>query len=342
MVISRTPFRISLFGGGTDYPVWYTEHGGRVLGMTIKHYGYVVCQPVQPFWAHQYVVRYSKVERVATVEEIEHPAVRVCLQYLNIPHGVEVTYSSDLPAMSGMGTSSAFTVGLLHALHGMRGEMVGAEDLALEALEIEQDVLKEAVGSQDQVWAAFGGLRVIDFGPGPNDLVVRPVLIPPARIRELEQHLMLVFTGIQRQASVVAAEQIAATPTKVRELSIMQQLVEAALQVLCRSKAPMVALGALLHESWELKRSLTPHISTPEIDAIYQRALRAGAAGGKLGGAGSGGFLLLCIPPEKREQVQWALTADPEHPPLICLPVEMEPTGSQIIHYEPQVARMAA
>jgi D-glycero-alpha-D-manno-heptose-7-phosphate kinase len=328
MIISRTPFRISLFGGGTDYPAWYREHGGAVLATTIDKYCYLTCRYLPPFFEHRLRVVYSKIENCQTVDEIQHPAAREVLRYLGVDRGVEIHHDGDLPARSGMGSSSAFTVGLLHALHALMGRMPSKPQLAKESIEIEQDIMKETVGSQDQVLAAYGGLCHVVFPPA-GDISVRPMTLLPERILELQSHLMLFYTGIKRTASEVAQSYVSDVDARKRQLRIMKDLVDEAIAVL-NSRNGLESLGRLLHEAWEAKRSLSPRVSNKTTDEIYQAALDAGALGGKLTGAGGGGFMLVFAPPSRQEKIRETLSR------LLYLPFTFETAGSQVIFFDPE------
>lgn len=291
MIISRTPFRISFFGGGTDYPAFYEEHGGAVLSTAINKYCYITCRYLPPFFNYRYLIRYSRHEVTQTISEIKHPSARECLNFIELEHGVEIQHHADLPAMSGLGSSSSFTVGLLNALYTLKGEMPTKKQLALDAIHVEQNRIKENVGSQDQTVASFGGFNKIEFG-GSQKVTVYPIILAQDRLHSLEEHLMLFFTGSFRNASDIAVEQIKKTIEKTTELKTMLEMVDESLNILCDNKDRLADFGKLLHESWMLKRALTPHITTSAIDAIYDTALKAGATGGKLLGAGGGGFIL--------------------------------------------------
>jgi len=330
MIISRTPFRISFFGGGTDYPVWFQEHGGAVLATTIDKYCYITCRYLPPFFEHKSRIVYSRVEMVSANDQIEHPAVRGVLQYLNIDEGLEIHHDGDLPARTGLGSSSSFTVGFLHALYGLSGRMPTKMQLAKEAIHVEQDVLKESVGSQDQIIAAFGGFNRIDF-PTDHRFQVSPVIVNDEQRARLQEHLMLFFTGFSRTASEIASEQIQVTPTKTQELRLMQQMVDEAIRIL-QGHDELEAFGRLLHEGWQVKRSLTSRISTPQIDSLYETACAAGAIGGKLLGAGGGGFLLLFVKAEEQDRVKEALRG------VLHVPFRFETGGSRIIFYESEDA----
>lgn len=323
MIISRTPYRISFFGGGTDYPAWYRQHGGAVLAATIDKYCYISVRYLPPFFEHRFRVVYSKIESCQTIDEITHPAVRGVLHYMNIDRGLEIHHDGDLPARSGMGSSSAFTVGLLNALYALKGCMPGKRQLALESIHIEQEMLGETVGSQDQVQAAYGGLNHITFH-ADDEFTVRPVTISRERIQELNSHLMLFYTGIKRTAADVAQTYVNDIADKKRQLRITKGLVKEGLAVLSSSQ-DLTPFGELMHEAWQVKRSLSDRVSNSEVDGVYQQAIVAGAIGGKLTGAGGGGFLLLFAPPNKHEAIRTKLNH------LLQVPFKFEFTGSQII-----------
>ncbi len=328
MIISRTPFRISLFGGGTDYPTWFREHGGRVLGLAINKYCYISVRALPPFFEHKHRIVYSKVELVQDIDQIQHPAVRGVLTEMAIDHGIEIHHDADLPARSGLGSSSSFAVGLLHALNALRGRMVTKNELAREAIRIEQDVLKESVGCQDQIWAAYGGFNQISFHRD-GTFEVAPIIVGDARREELRQSIMLFFTGFSRFASDFAQNKIANIGNRTRQLETMQGMADEALDILGDEGRPIRDLGALLHESWLLKRELADSVSTPEIDEIYAAGRDAGAIGGKLLGAGGGGFMVFLVEPEKRRQVRERLRK------LIHVSVDFDQDGSKIVLYQP-------
>lgn len=329
MIISRTPLRISFFGGGTDYPAFYEENGGAVLNTSINKYSYVICRRLPPFFGYNYRIRYTLREETKTIAEIKHPSVRECLNFINLDYGVEVQHNADLPAMSGLGSSSAFTVGLLNVLHALKGELTTKRQLALEAIHVEQDIIKENVGSQDQTAAAFGGFNRIEFG-GRRKIWVQPIILEQSKMNFLQSHLMLFFTGFPRNASEVAAEQIKKTPEKTKELKAMMAMVEEAVEVLNGSQNGYTDFGKLLHESWTIKRSLTEQVSSPVIDEIYQAAMEAGALGGKLLGAGGGGFMLLFAKPETQPKIKEKLNK------LLYVPFNFHDLGSQIVYYAPE------
>ena len=330
MVISKTPFRVSFFGGGTDYPVWYKKNGGQVLSTTIDKYCYITLRYLPPFFPYKHRIVYSKTETVNDINEILHPAVRAILNFLKIDKGLEIHHDGDLPSRTGMGSSSAFTVGLLNSLYALKGIMASKDRLAKEAIFIERDILKESVGSQDQVAVAYGGFNKITFA-GNDEIKVKPITLTEARIKELESHLVLYFTGFSRYASKVAKAQIKKTPDRKRELTLMYQMVDEAINILNNKNRSISEFGKLLNETWQLKKSLTNKISTPEIDNIYQRALEVGAVGGKLLGAGGGGFMLLFVPPEKQKKLR------EEFKNLLEVKFNFEKGGSQIIYYNNEV-----
>jgi len=333
MIISRAPFRVSFFGGGTDYPSWYRKHGGAVLATTIDKYCYITCRYLPPFFEHKYCIIYSKMEYCSTIDEIVHPSVREVLRYLQIGRGVEIHHDGDIPARSGMGSSSAFTVGLLHGLSALRGEMRSKHQLAMESIHLEQEILKETVGSQDQVLAAYGGFNHISFLPN-GDISVRPVTIGAERLRQLESHFMLFYTGIKRTASNIADTFVADIEDKQRQLRFMKDLVDEGLSIVTGGN-DLRAFGELLHEAWQAKRSLSAAVSNSEVDEMYARARSAGAIGGKLIGAGGGGFLLLFVPPDRRTAVRQALET------LIHVPIRFESSGSQIIFFDREADYLA-
>jgi D-glycero-alpha-D-manno-heptose-7-phosphate kinase len=329
MIITSTPLRISFFGGGTDYPVWYRQYGGSVLSTTIDKRCYITCRWLPPFFEYHSRVSYSKVENIGRNDAIQHPSVRACLEFLGISEGVEINHVADLPARAGLGTSSAFTVGLLQGLYALRNQMRDKHALASEAIHVEQELLEESVGSQDQVSAAFGGFNRINFHTD-GSIDVKRILTSKSRIVELEQHLALYFTGFSRMASEIAQEQIRMTPHKKRELDTMFQLVSEAEDIVVNPNRPLHEFGHLLNESWQIKRTLTQKISNANIDEIYEAGLSAGALGGKLLGAGQSGFMLFFVPPERREALRLRLKR------LLCVPFTFSTKGSEVVVYEPE------
>ena len=326
MIISRTPFRISFFGGGTDYPGWFKDHPGAVLATTIDKYCYITARYLPPFFKHRSRIVYSEMEHVQGIDEIDHPAVRETLRFLDIQKGIEIHHDGDLPARTGLGSSSSFTVGLLNALYALKGVIPTKDQLAREAIHIEQDMIGEHVGSQDQALAAYGGFSHIEFN-ADGQLNVRRVTISDVDLIRLQDHMMIFFTGLSRTASEIAAHQVANISRRTRELSAIHAMVGESLKRL--NAADFKGFGRLLDESWKIKRSLSDKISTPEIDALYDKAMKAGALGGKLLGAGGGGFVLIYAEPDKKPAVRRVLSD------LLEIPFKFETLGSQIIFYQP-------
>ena len=328
MIVSRTPYRISLFGGGTDYPAWFHDHGGAVLATTIDKYCYLSVRYLPPFFEHRLRVVYSKIEECNSVAEIKHPAVRAVLEHLQLERGLEIHHDGDLPARAGLGSSSAFTTGLINAIHALEGRRVSQEELANEALHVEQTVINEPVGSQDQLSAAFGGFNHITFRQD-GSYQVNPMVVPRARLEALQDHLMLLFTGISRLSTEVAAVTIANLPQREAALQEMQRMVDQAIAILAAPAADITDFGRLLHESWLLKRTLADRVSSAMIDDMYAAARAEGAIGGKILGAGGGGFLLLFVKPEDRARVRERLKT------FIDVPFRFESSGSRIVLYQP-------
>ncbi|MGQ0544086.1 MAG: GHMP family kinase ATP-binding protein [Betaproteobacteria bacterium] len=328
MIITRTPFRISFFGGGTDYPGWFRRHGGAVLSTTIDKYCYISCRFLPPFFEHRHRIVYSKIENVRDIRDIEHPAVRAVLDWMRWERGLEVHHDGDLPARSGLGSSSSFTVGLIHALNALLGRYVSKDELANQAIHVEQEVIREAVGSQDQVSAAFGGFNRVSFRRD-GAFEVAPVILPRERLAELHRHLMLCFTGLSRYASEVAKSTIDNLNAREAELRRMGEMVEEAVRILATPSTPIGEFGRLLDESWRHKRRLSEKVSTAQVDDLYETARSAGAIGGKLMGAGGGGFMLLFVPPELQPKVRSRLAK------LVHVPFEFESDGSRVVLYQP-------
>jgi D-glycero-alpha-D-manno-heptose-7-phosphate kinase len=330
MIVTRTPFRISFFGGGTDYPAWYRENGGSVLATTINKYCYINCRRLPAFFDHKHRIIYSKMERVLNTSEINHPAVRGIFDYLEVQEGLEVHHHSDLPARSGLGSSSAFTVALLSAVKALRGELASKHELASTAIHIEQNVIGEAVGSQDQISAAYGGLNRIDFKPD-GSFVVSPLILSHNRKELFSNHLMLFFTGFVRTAALVAQSKIDNMKNRHSELVAMGEMVNEGTTLLQSDSTSIEEIGKLLHQSWKLKRSLSSSVSNANIDEIYQGGLSAGAVGGKILGAGGGGFILFVVKPEDQKNVREKLSK------LLYVPIEFEEAGNQLVYYEPSI-----
>jgi D-glycero-alpha-D-manno-heptose-7-phosphate kinase len=327
MVISRTPYRISFFGGGTDYPAWSREHGGAVLGTAIDKYCFITCRYLPPFFEHRLRLVYSKIEDCQRATDIQHPVVRTVLEMLRFERGLEIHHDGDLPARSGMGSSSAFTVGFLHAMYGLLGRLTSQPQLASEAIHVEQDLIGETVGAQDQIFASFGGFNFIEF-KRDGSFRVEPLTLAKDRLEELNGSLMLFYTGLRRTASEVAASYVADIGARTKQLTRMRQMVDEGIKIL-GDNGSLDAFGDLLDEAWRLKRSLSGVVSNTQVDELYAAARRAGARGGKLLGAGGGGFMLFYVPPACRQQVKESLKD------LLWVPFQFDRGGSQIIFYSP-------
>ncbi|HNW34017.1 MAG TPA: kinase [Candidatus Ozemobacteraceae bacterium] len=326
MIISRTPFRISFFGGGTDYPSWYRRFGGAVLATAIDKYCYITCRHLPPFFEHRLRVVYSRIENCQSIDEISHPAVREVLKLLDFQRGIEIHHDGDLPARSGMGTSSAFTVGMLHAVHALKGEMCSKQQLATEGIDVEQNRLNETVGSQDQITAAHGGFNHITFHKN-GSFSVNPVILPAERYEAFNSHLLLFYTGIKRTSGTIAESYATDLEARRPYLSALQDMVAHG-QELLTGKDDLEPFGRLLNEAWQIKRSLSSQVSNQAVDDLYAAGLEAGALGGKLLGAGGGGFLLLFASPARHEAIRQRL----HH--LIHVPIRFDFSGSQIIFFD--------
>ena len=326
MIITQTPFRMSFFGGGTDFPGFYRDHGGAVLSTTFDKYCYVNVRHLPRFFDYTTELSYAKTERVTDVEAIEHPAIREAMKMLDM-HEIRLTYEADMPARSGLGTSSSFAVGMLNAFYALKGKYADKRKLADNAIYLERVLCKESGGVQDQIAASFGGFNKISFNA--DGYTVSPVIISPERKLRLNDNLMLFFTGFSRFSSDIQVEAEKSLKSKEAQLLEMLQLVDEAEQVLT-SKTDLTEFGKLLDYTWKLKRGITSKVSTDSIDAIYNKAIKAGATGGKLLGAGGGGFLLFYVETEKQKNVLEALNN------LLYVPFEFETAGTQVIHYTPE------
>lgn len=332
MIISKTPYRVSFFGGGTDYPVWYHKEGGAVLSTTIDKYCYISCRFLPPFFTIKHRIVWSHIETIGSISEILHPVVREGLRFLGFDdsEGLEIHHQGDLPARAGIGSSSSFSVGLINALMGLKGQCIGKHELAIKAIELEQSVLKENVGSQDQVAAAYGGFNIIQFARN-GEIEVQPISISPARLAEVQARLMLFYTGTSRLASEVAGEVLAHLGQRTQTLLHMRRLVDRAISILC-GQGSLDDFGKLLHEGWMLKRELSPVVSNNAVDCIYQAAIDHGALGGKLLGAGASGFMVFYVPEGKEESVLTGLSR------YLHVPFEFESKGSTLLvdgsHFE--------
>jgi D-glycero-alpha-D-manno-heptose-7-phosphate kinase len=324
MIISRAPVRISFFGGGTDYPEYFLKEGGAVLATAIDKYSYVTASP---FFSHlfDYSIRvsYRNVELAKRVHDIEHSVYRECLKLCAFEKDIELHNVADLPAFTGLGSSSAFTVSLLHALHSFKGQFLNPRELACEAIYVERHLLKDNVGCQDQVMAAYGGFNLVEFR-AEDDIVVNRVALSPGRLAEFEKYLLLVFTGIKRKASEVVAKQLQRVELNLAALRAMRAMVYEGHAILT-SRRPLREFGELLDRAWQAKRSLDGGVSNPEIDGIYGAGLAAGAWGGKLLGAGGGGFMLFFAPPKAHPRLRKVFAGRQ------LLQVKLNAPGSQII-----------
>ncbi|HEY1684465.1 MAG TPA: hypothetical protein VGG19_06865 [Tepidisphaeraceae bacterium] len=330
MIITMTPLRVSFLGGGTDYPEHFSQHGGATLATSINKYTYVTVSRLTEFFDYRIRVSYSKTELCKTVEEIQHPAVRACLQFMNIDGGVEISVVSDLPARTGLGSSSSFTVGLLHALHAFAGRIVSREQLAAEAVHVERNIIRERVGLQDQYTCALGGWQHLQF-TGQNRVKASPLVLPAERFAALDSRLMMFYTGLQRTAHEVVQSQLERTSKGAitPPLNQLAGLVEQGIEVL-NSPMDLEYFGRLLHQGWTLKRQFSDAISNSFIDTAYETARSAGATGGKLLGAGGGGFLLLYVEPHHQQSVRSALSH------MLEVSFSFEDQGSRVIFYKPE------
>ena len=325
MIIVRTPTRISFFGGGTDYPSWYKDHGGAVISTTINKYSYITVRELPPFFPYKHRIRYYEQEEVNDLMEIRHPSVRESALFLKYVRGLEVAHNSDLPARTGLGSSSTFTVGILHALHALQGYIPTKRELAEQAIHVEQDRIGESVGSQDQVAAAFGGLNHIRFRK--SSFEVEPITISPDRVATLQDHLLLCFTGFARTASEIAVEQIAKTEENSAILKEMSAITKDGLELFRSPDFSMVDFGRLLDRQWTAKRQISEFITSRELDEIYGTGMEAGAYGAKLLGAGGGGFMLFVANPENHEKIRTAVGEK------MFVPFRFESTGSSVVYY---------
>lgn len=325
MLITCTPFRVSFFGGGTDLPSFYKREAGRVLSTTIAAHMYITVHQLSPFYPFNIRLSYSRTEQVKEINEVKHPVIRECLKMLKIDKPIEITSIADIPAKTGLGSSSSFTVGLLHSLHAFKGEYVSPDQLAEEACHVEIDLLREPIGRQDQYAAAFGGLRTYTFRED-NTVSVRPVICKGETISCLFDNLMMFYVGGTRKAKDILREQSRKTTDNIENLRRMREMCEEGEEILRVGPENILAFGHLLHAAWQLKRSLASKISNPKIDECYERALKAGAIGGKLLGAGGTGFLLLFVEKNKQPQVRKTLGN------LIEQPLSFDPEGSRLIY----------
>lgn len=328
MIITKTPFRMSFFGGGTDMPSFFNEYGGAVISTTFDKYCYVNVRHLPPFMPYYSELVYSRFERVKGIDEIEHPAIREAMRMLDI-HEIRLTYEGDLPARTGLGTSSTFAVGMLNAFYALKGKYVGKRKLAEDAIYLERDLCKESGGWQDQVAAAFGGLNRIDFEN--NQFKVSPIIIHPEKKRMLDKNLMLFYTGVSRFSAEIQKDTMSNQQDKIAQLKEMLGLVNTAQTILEDKHSDLNDFGRLLDHTWRLKRGTGNKVSNGSIDTLYEKGLKAGALGGKLLGAGGGGFLLFYVEQDKRESLLRTLDN------LMHVPFHFEDEGTSIIHYNPIV-----
>jgi len=327
MIITQTPFRMSFFGGGTDFPDFYKEHGGAVISTTFDKYCYVNVRHLPRFFDYSTELSYAKIERVTEIDRIEHPAIREAMKYLDM-HELRLTYEADLPARSGLGTSSSFAVGMLNAFYALKGKYADKKKLADDAIYLERVLCGESGGVQDQIAASYGGLNRINFNADGYE--VNPVIISPERKTQLNRNLMLYFTGFSRFSSDIQKTTQKALVDKEKQLLEMLELVDEAEKILT-SKTELAEFGRLLDYTWKLKRGISSGISTDSIDRLYEKGIEAGALGGKLLGAGGGGFLLFYVEEDKQEAVHRAMEE------LLYVPFEFENSGTRVIHYTPEL-----
>lgn len=325
MVITQTPFRMSFFGGGTDFPGFYNEHGGAVISTTFDKYCYVNVRHLPPFFEYSTELSYSKIERVKNIDEINHPSIRECMRYLDM-RDIRLTYEADLPAKSGLGTSSSFAVGMLKAFYSLKGKYKSKRELADDAIYLERKLCNEAGGVQDQIAVAFGGFNRIDFSA--DGYQVTPVVMSNERKEILNDNLMMFFTGFSRFSSDIQTSTQAVLKDKTAQLLEMYSLVDTAQGILTDKNSDLNDFGRLLDHTWKLKRGITTRISTNSLDEIYEKAMSAGALGGKLLGAGGGGFFVFYVEPEKRKSVMQALDK------LLYIPFRFEGSGTRVIYFD--------
>ncbi len=329
MIISKTPFRISFFGGGTDYPDWYLKNGGEVISTAINKHCYISCRYLPKFFDHKYRIVYSVIESVKKINDIMHPSVREVIKWSKIKNGLEIHHDGDLPARSGLGSSSSFTVGLINVLEALQGKIISKENLALNAINIEQNIIKENVGSQDQIAVSYGGFNHIIFDES-GSFHVNKIIIPEERIKELNSNLVLLYTGVSRIASKVAEDKIKNIANNFKELNFIKSLVKEGKDILNNSKRNLNDFGDLLKLSWDYKKKLSGKVSTQIIDEIISFSCLNGARGGKVLGAGGGGFVLLFVPPENQKNLLEKLKK------FVHVPFKFESSGSKIVVYEPK------
>ena len=327
MIITKTPFRMSFFGGGTDMESFFMENGGAVLSTTFDKYCYVNVRHLPRFFDYSTELSYAKIERVTDVNDIQHPAIREAMKMLDM-HEIRLTYEADLPARSGLGTSSSFAVGMINAFYALKGQYADKKKLADAAIYLERELCKEAGGWQDQIAASYGGFNRINFNSDGYEVL--PLIINPERKRQLNNNLMMFFTGFTRFSSDVQKANASNKADKVNQLKEMLALVDEAEKVLVDKQSDLDEFGRLLDHTWRIKRKTGNTVSTNSIDELYDKGLKAGALGGKLLGAGGGGFLVFYVEPDKQEKVKKAMED------LLYIPFEFEDGGTRVIHYSPE------
>ena len=327
MVISKTPYRLSLFGGGTDYPSWFYYNPSKIISAAMQHYCYITIKDIPPFFEYNTLISYSKIERVKSIDEIKHPSARECLRYMDVDC-VSVLFEGDLPSRTGIGSSSSFTVGLLNALYAYKDKKITKFDLANEAINLEQEILKENVGIQDQIMASYGGIRIVEMGPG-NKWRVNKMYMAKNYLKELESHIMLGFSGVSRYAEDYSKKQVEDIKQGKSEIELrtMVALTDDAIDSISREE-DMYKLGNLLNFGWKIKRKLIDGIKRNWIDDVYEQSLSSGSLGGKLMGAGGGGFFMFLVPPQKQEDFKKNMKSI-----KVWVPFKFDTEGSQIIHY---------
>lgn len=329
MIIIRTPYRISFFGGTTDYPAWYRENGGVVISTTINKYSFLVLRKLPPIFDYKYRIRYYERQETNNFEDINVPVIREAIRYMKFDSGLDITHHGDLPNRTGVGSSSSFTVGLLHGLSVLKNKNLTKRDLALQSIHLEQNILKESVGSQDQIAASFGGFNMITFG-GPSEFICSPMHVNKNTVKELESWVQVFFTEQLRNAADIAEKKIQNIKTGKTDLKIVKEITDEAIKILySESDNKMNELGSLMNQQWLHKRTIEKSITNDHIDEIYSKGLKSGAVGGKLLGAGGGGFMMFLTPPEKQKSVSEALG-------LREVPIDFEFLGSQVIYHDYQ------
>ena len=325
MVITKTPFRMSFFGGGTDIEKFFGKYEGSVLSTTFDKYCYVIVRHLPRFFEYKTELSYSKIERVKDIDEIQHPAIKHAMKMLDM-HEIRLTYEADLPARSGLGTSSSFAVGMLNAFYALKGKYADKKKLADDAIYLERILCNEMGGWQDQIAASFGGMNRINFNSTGYEVL--PVIISPERKNQLNENLLMFFTGFTRFSAVI--QQTTNVAEKEMQLMEMKELVDEAEHILVNETINLDRFGELLDYTWKLKCQISSSISTKGIDELYKRAINAGALGGKLLGAGGGGFLIFYVRPDKKAAVKRAMSD------LLYIPFKFEDSGTQVIHYQPE------